>query len=343
MTTGNRQTATDIRQVEAAARAWFMLCSERPLTAAEQSDFDNWLQEPANRASFQRLEQIDRSLAALAAGEQGARLRQRGGIGATLERLRDLLLTPASGLAFACVMMLAVAVVYLAPSQDQGGEAYATELAETRTVTLEDGSAVVLGGDSAIESVFDGERRGVKLLRGQAFFTVTRDPSRPFYVNAEGAEIRVVGTRFDVRSSRDAKQGVKVTVEEGIVDVAPTDSRVAAGNASKVRLQAGEQVQVIRRRFGEVKTVDASQVASWRQGVFSYRDAPLSEVVADANRYRKQRIVIGTPELENLRVTTAFTVDQADTLVAMLEQSLPVRVFREPDGRMVIWPGTVEE
>ncbi|WP_299594294.1 FecR domain-containing protein [uncultured Microbulbifer sp.] len=353
MTTGNSHQQTDnrppdARQTEAEAREWFMLRAERSLSASEQSDYDTWMQQVHNRSAYQRLEQIDRSLAALAAGEEGARLRQPGGIDGVMEKLRGVfgnLAGPVSGVAFACTLMLAVGTVYLAPWQSEPGpQAYASELAQQRTLTLEDGSLVTLGGDSAIETAFSGERRQVKLLRGQAFFEVSKDTERPFFVKVAGAEIRVVGTRFDVHAGSPQNAAIKVTVEEGIVDVSSTGpARTGSTPAAKVRLLAGQQISVSEQQLSRVSRVDATQVASWRQGKFSYRDAPLSEVVADANRYRKHRIVIGAEELEKLRVTTAFNADQADTLVTMLEQSLPVRVFKEPDGRVVIWPGTVEE
>ncbi|WP_460804611.1 FecR family protein [Microbulbifer agarilyticus] len=244
--------------------------------------------------------------------------------------------------------MLAVGVVYLAPWQSEPTpQGYTSELAQVRNVILEDGTHVTLGGDSALEVAFSEGSRRINLLRGQAFFNVTKDAARPFLVSAQGAEVRVVGTRFDVRTGSKLNPVVKVTVEEGIVDVAHKSAAAHEGlakenSATKVRLTAGQQVKIDEGEISPVSKVGTASVASWRDGKFSYRDAPLSEIVADANRYRKDRIIIGTRELENLRVTTAFTADQADTLVAMLEQSLPVRVFKEPDGRVVIWPGTVE-
>ncbi|WP_231759160.1 FecR family protein [Microbulbifer elongatus] len=346
MATGNSHPQTDIRRIEAEAREWFMLRAERPLYAAEQDAFDTWMQQGGNRDAYQQLEQIDRGLAALAASEEGSRLRQPGAFISLLQNLRSYLgVSPLSGLAFACTLMLAVGIVYLAPwqSESHSAQGYTSELAQTRQVTLLDGTLVTLGGDSAIETEFGTAARKVKLLRGQAFFAVRKDSSRPFIVRAQGAEVRVVGTRFDVNAGNKMNPTVKVTVEEGIVDVAARpQGQFGATASSKVRLTAGQQVKVREDQVSRISKIDAAQVAGWRQGKFSYRDAPLAEIVADANRYRKQRIVIGTPELEDLRVTTAFTADQAETLVAMLEQSLPVRVFREPDGRVIIWPGSVE-
>ncbi|MCA0899904.1 MULTISPECIES: FecR family protein [Microbulbifer] len=349
MSTGNSQPQTDIRQIEAEAREWFLLQGERALDGSEQVAFAHWMEQPQHRSAYQQLQQIDQTLAALAASEEGARLRQPSGLSALMETLRSYLgVSPLNGLAFACTLMLAVGIAYLAPWQGEpAAQSYASELAQVRNVTLEDGTRVTLGGDSALEAEFSEDSRRIKLLRGQAFFNVAKDSARPFQVTAQGAEVRVVGTRFDVRTGSKLNPAVKVTVEEGIVDVArkntvATEDVDKGDSANKVRLTAGQQVKVDERAISPVSQVDATTVASWRQGKFSYRDAPLSEIVADANRYRQDRIIIGTRELENLRVTTAFTADQADTLVAMLEQSLPVRVFKEPDGRVVIWPGTVE-
>ncbi|MBY6211682.1 FecR domain-containing protein [Microbulbifer agarilyticus] len=348
MSTGNSQPQTDIRpdiwQIEAEAREWFMLQGERTLSDSEQVAFAHWMEQPQHRSAYQQLQQIDQTLAALAASEEGARLRQPSGLSALMETLRSYFdVSPLNRLAFACTLMLALGIAYLAPWQGEpAAQAYASELAQVRNVVLEDGTRVTLGGDSALEAEFSEGSRRIKLLRGQAFFDVRKDPTRPFVISAQGAEVRVVGTRFDVRTGSKLNPAVKVTVEEGIVDVARKTAAKPDEAENKVRLTAGQQVKVDEKRISPVSKVDTTSVASWRQGKFSYRDAPLSEIVADANRYRKDRIIIGTRELESLRVTTAFTADQADTLVAMLEQSLPVRVFKEPDGRVVIWPGTVE-
>ncbi|AQQ69062.1 hypothetical protein Mag101_16565 [Microbulbifer agarilyticus] len=344
MSTGNSQPQTDIWQIEAEAREWFMLQGERALSGSEEIAFAQWMEHPHNRRAYQQLQQIDQSLAALAAGEAGASLRQPSGLSVLMETLRSYFgVSPLNGIAFACTLLLAVGMVYLAPWQSEPAvQAYASELAQVRDVVLEDGTRVTLGGDSALEAEFSEDSRRIKLLRGQAFFAVSKDPERPFVVRAQGAEVRVVGTRFDVRTGSKLNPAVKVTVEEGIVDVARKNTADTDGLYSKVRLTAGQQIKVDEHVISPISKVDTTNVASWRQGKFSYRDAPLSEIVADANRYRNDRIVIGTRELESLRVTTAFTADQADTLVAMLEQSLPVRVFKEPDGRVVIWPGTVE-
>jgi len=349
MAAGNSQTRVDDQ-----AREWFMLRHERDLTTREHTDFDAWMAEPAHRASFQQLEQIDRSLAAIAASAEGARMRHNPLTAPFHGIVRALgaVLTPAPAMAFACTMMLAVGAVYLAPWQGEGAvDHYMTELAQSRDITLDDGTVVTLSADSEIATHFSEVERRVELLRGQAFFDVSKNPERPFFVTTPTTQVRVVGTRFDVhRGDR-----VKVTVEEGIVDVTRQVSNIAPAKDTRsvsqdvptqqpraVRLTAGQQVRVDPRGVSTVVHVDANEVASWRRGKFIYHDAPLSEVIADANRYRPGRIVLGAPELANLRVTASYSQDQVDSLVAMLEETLPVRIYRESENRVVLWPRAVD-
>jgi len=84
--------------------------------------------------------------------------------------------------------------------------------------------------------------------------------------------------------------------------------------------------------------IDSSALASWRDGRLVYHNARLSEVIADANRYYPGSIVLGAQHLENLQVTTSYSVDQVETMVSMLEQSLPLVVHRDSEGRILILP-----
>lgn len=327
--------------VDERARHWFMLRGERVLSAREQREFEQWLAEPEHGASYRQLEQIERGLRAIAASEEGARLRAAGGWSASLARWCRKALAPAP--VFATALLLVTGVGFVALRDDAPApSSYSTGIAQVRTVTLEDGSRVTLAGDSQIETHFSAARRDVALLKGQAYFAVAKNPQRPFYVATDDASVRVVGTHFDVHRSPG---GVEVSVEEGIVDVTHKSrgEQVQPSGEPKVRLLAGQRVRMTPAGSSGVLPVDADAVASWRSGKLVYRDARLAEVVADANRYRRGKIVLGTPQLADLRITTSFSVNQVDTVVSMLEQSLPVKVYREDGDRVVIWPRSDSE
>lgn len=343
------------RLVDERARSWFMLRHERNLSPREEAEFERWMAEPSHRASYRLLEQVDRGLWAIAATAEAERLRAQTERTGWRERLQKILSgflrgapAPVPALAMALVVFMAVGIGLASidmgtPSGPAPGS-YHTGIAQTRTVTLQDGSEVTLGADSQIEFTFAERRRDVALLKGQAFFSVAADPARPFFVNTDNASVRVVGTRFDVHR---APGGVQVSVEEGIVDVTHVVHMAHKNRkenpdttASGVRLLAGQRVRVSAEGSGKVETVSADELASWRRGKLVYRDARLSEVVADTNRYRSGRILLGAPQLAELRVTASFSVNQVETIISMLEQSLPVSVYREADNRIVIWPRT---
>lgn len=344
MAQGRSQKLVDDR-----AREWFMLRHERHLSPREETEFKQWMAEPAHSASFRQLEQIEQGLRAIAASGEGQRLRAQPDSwpGSWKVILRDFfarVLAPAPALAMGLVMVVAVGMVSVGDDRapwhrGPAVHTYASEIAQTRTVTLEDGSEVTLGAGSQIEASLGEQRRDVVLVKGEAFFSVAGNPDRPFYVTAGDTRVRVVGTRFEVHR---APGSVKVAVEEGVVDVSRTDSDPAEANDGKeagaVRLLAGQGVRMGDQVGGNVEAVKLDELAGWRQGKLIYRDARLAEVVADANRYREGQIVLGAPQLADLRVTTSFSASQVETMISMLEQSLPVSVYREAGNRVVIWP-----
>ncbi len=182
-----------------------------------------------------------------------------------------------------------------------------TETAESRVLNLPDGSRVTLSAASAVALDMSGNDRRVTLLKGEAFFQVTPDPSRPFRVVAGDVETRVVGTSFNVR--RDA-EGVAVSVEEG---------RVAVSAASKSEmLGAGDAVWMSWRGEAQRSNVPPQLVATWRQGQLILHDRPIGEAVDQLRRYYGGAIVVAGNALARKSVTGAYNLhDPEDALRGM--------------------------
>src|SRR5271155_3294928 len=102
-----------------------------------------------------------------------------------------------AAVALAAVVLLAVAAVILLDRAKLNG-VYTTGIGEQRTVQLLDGSTVELNARSTIQVRLTAEQRDVTLLDGQALFRVAKDKQRPFVVQAGDAQVRAVGTEFDV-------------------------------------------------------------------------------------------------------------------------------------------------
>ncbi|MGD1877526.1 MAG: FecR family protein [Kiloniellaceae bacterium] len=188
---------------------------------------------------------------------------------------------------------------------------YATATAELRAVRLDDGSLVHLGPDSAIDVAFaDGERR-LHLLRGEAFFEVTRDPGRPFRVMAGDVETTVVGTAFDVRL---ASAGTEVAVRRGRVQVVnalarpPVSELLGTGDWVKVT-GSGEVTRGVR---------PSGEVASWLQGRIIARDRSMDEVIGELRRYYRGIIMVADGDFAARHVTGVYNLsDPVAALRAM--------------------------
>lgn len=195
---------------------------------------------------------------------------------------------------------------------------------------LPDGSRVTLGPESRIDVQFVADARRVTLVGGDAFFSVTKDPARPFFVSVGEVQIRVVGTQFEVRERSDA---VSVAVAEGTVEV----SRPEQPSIPVRKLTRGETG--LATRAGQLVTVqhiDPSTIGAWRDGRLVYDNVELRDVIADANRYTQAKIVIADEAIADVRVTTAYPTSQVDQMLETLERAFPIEVERLKDGGTVL-------
>lgn len=200
-----------------------------------------------------------------------------------------------------------------------------TGAGERRTLTLADGSRVILNGRSAINIDITDQHRRVEVVRGEALFQVASDQAHPFRVRAGDARVRVTGTRFEVRR-RDGT--VRLTVAEG--SVAASDGR------RERQLTADQQVHWRDGRLGPVAAVDADAALAWARGRLVFRDRPLGELLADLGPYHPDRLVLLNDALAGQRVSGTFATDQPEAVLSALTRTLPVRVLRLP-GVVVLY------
>lgn len=216
---------------------------------------------------------------------------------------------------------------------------YQTQVAQISEVPLADGSVITLGAKSSLDVDFNAAARRVELVSGEAFFSVSKDRNRPFFVKAGDTSIRVVGTKFNVNHEAGR---VRVSVLEGVVEVTQANGRterIEAAFTRKVTLSAGQQA-IVGPAFPApvVQPVPVTNPGGWREGRLSYQDAPLSDIIADANRYRTADIKLLSPSLGQERLTTSFKVSQIDQMLDQLPLMLPVKVERKADGTVNLKP-----
>jgi transmembrane sensor len=310
------------------AAAWVARLDGRVLAEDELATFEDWIaRNPAHAAAYEEALRTWRDLAAMRGSEQ---YRALLGQPTLRERLVGALRAPRWA-AVAVSVVAVVAVAWLVFSLDalpflHRPTAVATQLAEVREMTLPDGTRIVLGAQSRIEFVVTGRMRRATVVAGDAFFAVAHDPSRPFIVSTGEYTVRVVGTQFEIRRRPGT---VRVAVSEGRVAVKRVDTDDASVLLSGAAWTAGESGI-------EIRPVDALDVGAWRSGRFVYDNAPLRDIVADANRYTRTHIVVVDPQLETLRLTTSFRTSQIEGMVETLQAALPLVAERQPNGDILL-------
>ena len=300
------------------AASWLLRLREATGDPRVQDDFSAWLSRSSeHRAAWHRVRESwhllgegrpvyehiwrPQSLQTLSTGVgKGPRVPRR--------RWRWVATISAAGLA-ACLLVVAVPSLLLRLEAD-----YLTTTAQSRLVTLEDGTTVYLAADSAIKTDFSASRRQVRLLAGEAFFDVTRNPGRPFVVDASGVKVEVTGTAFDVRLASSVTQ---VELARGAVGV----SSNAAPRTSPAVLAPG-QMLVVDRKSGAMTKSDIApeDIGAWREGRLFVNDATIGAVVEQIQRYHAAWIAVPDVTLAQQTVTGLYDLRDPDRALRALVQ-----------------------
>ena len=312
------------------AAAWVARLDGGAPAPAERASFDDWLgRSPAHAAAYDEALRTWRDLSAM---RNDAQYRALLGEPTLRERLVSVLHAP-RWTAVAAGAAAGVLVVWLGFSLDafsflRRPTQLATQVAEVRETTLPDGTRVVLGAQSQLSFDVAGNARYAAVVGGDAYFAVARDPARSFTVAIGEVQVRVVGTQFEIRRRSGE---VSVAVAEGTVDVSRTDA-----DGATIRLQRGEALTARHGAASAVRSIEPTDVAAWRSGRLVYDNAELRDVVADANRYARSRIVIADEQLTGLRVTTSFRTSQIEGMIETLQAALPLLAEQQANGDIVL-------
>jgi transmembrane sensor len=337
-------------ETERRAAEWLAKRDGDAWSDADELAFQRWLDAAtANRVAYLRLDTAWRSanrLKAIGAGIRPGTLPTPGGwrgspyfarttparegspaTARVLARLKPVHV-------FAASVLIAIAIGcgwYFWPA----GSSYRTEVGGLASVPMPDGSRITLNTNSEVRVALNDTERRVELKEGEAFFEVSKDPQRPFVVQAGHHRIVAIGTKFAVRRA-DHSGDVTVVVTEGRVRVEsendlvkPTvpPAEIAAGNVARTD-DAGILIQEKPLREAEV-------MLSWRSGYLVFRDTLLADAVAEFNRYNTSKIVIEDASIAGIRIGGNFRSTNVQAFVRLLQDGLPIRV-EHAEGHIIL-------
>lgn len=331
----------DDADINAQARQWLVYLYSGEATEEGRSAFSQWLKSNGNNpAAFASTEQIWRDCG-FAAGEEsdcladtataspvvlgGGRVVRPSSVHPS--RLLALLMT------LAAILLIFVGFWQFQSHSPVTRTVYTSGVGEVETFVLEDHSTVTLGAESRLVATMSDSSRQIELVEGGAYFDVAHQPESVFLVNVAKAQVRVIGTEFEIQKVANA---VRVSVGRGIVDVRIAQSHeTSTRSAHPVRLLAGQGIMVTHQgELGEILSIDTSKLSSWRRGRLVYVDTPLEDVLSEVNRYRTDKIVLMDKSLKDILITASFKSDETSKLLTGLRMTTPVKI--ESKGNRVI-------
>lgn len=196
-----------------------------------------------------------------------------------------------------------------------------TGTGERRHLQLADGSQLELAPHTRVDIDLRGSRRVLHLYAGELFVQVAPDKTRPFEVRAANGSLRALGTGFDVR--RDGARVQLVVTEHSVGVTLPA-------LAGQQVVQAGQRLTYDEQGVSAAQPIDAASATAWRRDRLVFDARPLGEVLDELGRYHSGIIWVRDPALRNLPVTGLFDTRNLDAQLALLQQSLPLRVRKLP-------------
>lgn len=194
---------------------------------------------------------------------------------------------------------------------------------EAGQVALPDGTVVYSPGDAVIEypSVFGNQSREMVQRKGMAFFDVTKNPRKPFIIHSQVADIRVLGTSFRTHVTADSLEVIVTTGKVAVYHQQDT-----------VTLLPGEKVVYYANATHTPKLQNADpNYLFWKTSVLEYRDALLSDVLADLQQKLSITIQFDRTALAKHHISGRYNAGSPDQVLEAIAETMDLQYRKEND------------
>ena len=293
------------RQALRSASHWYAVLSEGHVSPTQEARWQQWYEQNNDHQwAWQQVENLRQQMGQLPGG-----LASRA--------LHDSRLARRQVLKGLLLLLVAGGGWQLWDSELADGlrADYRTAKGLPRQQRLADGTLLTLNTESAADVRFDAHQRLVHLRYGEiAIKTAHDNQQRPFRVRTRDGLLTALGTEFTVRQLAG---GTQLAVQQHAVEA-------VLPSGSKQRVNAGESLWFTRDRFAALVALNGGE-DSWTQGILTFRDTPLSEVVASVARYRSG-VLRCDPAVADLRLSGTFPLGDPDAILKVIAQTLPIKL-----------------
>jgi len=227
---------------------------------------------------------------------------------------------------------------HLTESKNEAEQLYTTNIGEKSTITLIDGSELILNTNSAIKTMFTEHERHIYLERGEINVQVAHDKNRPLFVHAGDNIVEAIGTEFNLEIIDGQKIELIVTEGKVLVTVKehPTSDLLKVENSksnivtnhNKLTITMVEGDKIILGSDDEkVEHITAEDIKvnlSWRGGNLFFRGESLEKIIEEIERYTQVEFEIFDEDLKRIRVAGLFKAGDVKGLLETLEKNFNV-------------------
>ena len=211
------------------------------------------------------------------------------------------------------------------------GNTIKTELAASNELILPDGSMVTLNAHSKLtyNESFGVKNRTVH-LQGEAFFDVKKDANSPFIIKTQSADIKVIGTSFNVKAYPNMNK-VAVTVAEGRVMLYEKDKE-----SNQIIIGKGEEAIFDKQQGTFLSNINTDlNYNSWKTKLIVFENDSLPYILSTLSEVYHVEFVIINSKLNQCTLTTSFDNNDLGTVLKILKSTLSVDI-EEQDEKIII-------
>jgi ferric-dicitrate binding protein FerR (iron transport regulator) len=208
---------------------------------------------------------------------------------------------------------------------------YSTAAGQQQVLTLPDGTKIRMDENTTLLVSRHSQDSSIVTLKGEAYFQVTHDPDHPFIVKANGALIRDIGTRFNVKTDT-TNHNVQVAVIQG---------EVVLKKAGKDHLTSAA---LTKNHFGTLNLKNnqiiiekgaAKNYLSWKTHKLIFNGEPLGKISRQLERLYDVKIRFKSDQLKNVKLTAQLDRNELKTVLKIIAHTLDIHY--RMSGSQVVW------
>ncbi len=242
--------------------------------------------------------------------------------------------------AFLLIPLIGIGILYSVSQYQQSAGQFTETIAprgQKSQIVLSDGTKVWLNSDTKIKypGNFSKNQRDV-YLNGEAFFEVAKNAHQPFVVHTSGVNVKVLGTKFDVKAYGDEDQ-IETSLFEGKIDLIldksgsndVTEKEVIPGQ-SFVYSKASHELAATRFPQDEIN--------GWKKNQLIFKDDTFSNLVRKVERWYDVKMVYDEKQFNDRRLTVElYEGERLERLMEIIGLALSVD-YKYEKGTIILTP-----